>query len=49
MMQDKDITNMVKIYELLKKANMQRVFFKVFQNYIASEGEIILSRMTPED
>ena len=49
MMKDKDIPNMVKIYDLLKKANMQRVFFKVFQTYIASEGEIILSRMTPED
>ena len=49
MMNERDIPNMVKIYDLLKKSNMQRVFFKEFQNYITNEGEIILSRMTPED
>ena len=48
-MNDRDIPNMVKIYDILKKSNMQRVFFKEFQNYITNEGEIILSRMTPED
>lgn len=40
---------MVKIYQLLKKSNMQRVFFKEFQAFIASEGEAILSRMTHEE
>ena len=49
MMNERDIPNMVKIYDLLKKSNMQRVFFKEFQNYITNEGEIIMSRMTPED
>lgn len=28
---------------------MERVFFKEFQNYIQSEGEQILSRITAED
>jgi hypothetical protein len=49
MMHERDIKNMVRIYELLKKSNMQRVFFQEFQSYITSEGESILSRMTPED
>jgi|JI9StandDraft_2_1071091.scaffolds.fasta_scaffold1431458_1 hypothetical protein len=49
MMQEKDVRSLVKIYELLKKSNMQRVFFKEFQSYIQSEGENILTRVTAED
>ena len=49
MMQERDIQNMVAVYELLKKANMQRVFFKEFQNYIVTQGEHILGRMSPEE
>ena len=46
-MQERDIENMVKIYSMLKKANMQRVFFREFQGYITGEGESILGRMSP--
>lgn len=49
MMQAKDVANLVKAYEILKKANMQRVFFKEFQAYIQSEGEMILSKISSEE
>lgn len=49
MMKDKDISNLLKIYALLKKANMVRVFFKEFQNYIQSEGEQVLNKISAED
>jgi hypothetical protein len=49
MMQEKDVKNLVKVYEILKKANMQRVFFKEFQGYIQNEGEQILSKISAED
>ena len=37
---------MSRIYDLLKEANMQKEFFKEFQNYIQSEGEQLMGRIT---
>ena len=34
MMKDRDIMNLSRIYKLLLKSNMERVFLKEFQNYI---------------
>lgn len=49
MMKERDIPNLIKIFGLLKKANMVRVFFKEFQNYIQSDGEQILNKISSED
>ncbi len=46
MMKERDISNLIKIFGLLKKANMVRVFFKEFQNYIQIEGEQILNKIS---
>jgi hypothetical protein len=48
-MKEKDITNLNKIFGLLKKGNMDRIFFKEFQNYIQAEGEQILNKISSED
>ena len=38
MMRERDVINLAKIYSILKKANMLRVYYKEFQNYIQAEG-----------
>lgn len=45
MMRDRDIANLSRIYKLLLKSNMERVFLKEFQNYIQAEGEVILGKV----
>ena len=49
MIRGRDIKNLGRVYRLLKKANMTRVFFKEMQGFIQSEGEGILGRISPED
>jgi hypothetical protein len=38
MMKERDTANLAKIYVILKKANMLRVYYKEFQAYIQVEG-----------
>lgn len=38
MMRERDVTNLAKTYSILKKANMLRVYYREFQNYIHAEG-----------
>jgi hypothetical protein len=38
MMRERDAANLAKIYTILKKAKMLRVFYREFQNYIHAEG-----------
>lgn len=45
MMRDRDIANLSRIYKLLLKSNMERVFLKEFQNFIQAEGEVILGKV----
>lgn len=49
MMRDRDIANLSRIYKLLLKSNMERVFLKEFQNYIQAEGEVILGKVNAEE
>lgn len=49
MMHERDIGNLNKIFRLLKKANMERVFYKELQSYIQAEGEQILAKISAED
>lgn len=49
MMKDEDISNLGKIFKLLQKCNMERVFLREFQNYIQAEGEVILGRVNTEE
>jgi hypothetical protein len=49
MMKEGDLANLTKIFALLKKANMVRVFHKEFQSYVQAEGELILNRISSED
>ena len=49
MIKQRDLKNLVKVYALLKKANMTRVFFKEMERYIQVEGEQLLGKISPED
>ncbi len=46
MMKERDIPNLIKIFALLKKANIVKAFFKEFQNFIQSDGEQILNKIS---
>lgn len=49
MMHERDIGNLSKIFRLLKKADMERVFYKELQAYIQAEGEQILAKISADD